>query len=83
MSKQKKKDALGHWERRLVKLVQAHGAMIEEHRDGEALYFVEGFGQVGGKAPADLIRKGVLVPSGDGLFSDDSQTYVIGGTHEA
>lgn len=68
---------LTHWEKRVVSLVKKYGRLIQEHHDDEILYFVDGFGKVGGKAPGDLIARKVLVPTSDGLFPDHSQTYTL------
>jgi hypothetical protein len=69
-------DKLSFWEKRLVGLVKKYGRMIEEHRDNETVYFVDGFGQVGGKAPRALIDRKILLPSSDALFEGHSQSYV-------
>lgn len=68
-------EQLNHWERRLLGLVKKHGPLIEEHRDNEVIYFVQGFGQVGGRAPRSLIDRKILQPIGDGLFEGHTQTY--------
>ncbi len=68
-------EKLSYWERRLVALVKKYGCLIEERRDNETIYFVEGFGQVGGKSPRALIERKILKPADDGLFSGNSQTY--------
>jgi hypothetical protein len=69
-------EKLSHWERRVINLMKKHGPLIEEHRDGDTLYFVEGFGQVGGKAPKSLIDRKIVKPASDALLEGHSQTYV-------
>lgn len=66
-----------HWERRVISLVRRYGRLIQEHRDNEVVYFVDGFGKVGGEAPGNLIARNILIPASDGLFQGIGQTYTL------
>jgi hypothetical protein len=69
-------DKFNYWEKRLVSLVKKYGRLIGEHRDNEIVYFVEGFGQVGGESPRSLVDRKILQPTSDALFEGNSQSYV-------
>lgn len=63
----------------LARIVRAGGVfrsrVVEDGGGAETWYFVNDHGRPNPATVARLIAKGRLLPTGDGLFGNDSQTF--------
>ena len=72
-----KKGELTEAQAKLLLRIRACGSVMRVYDDGEEQWWLPNTGRANRRSVECLIRMGKLVPSGDGFFGNDSQTYRI------